>query len=206
MKRCPDCGVTKPLSDFGRNAARPDGLAHYCRSCYRNRAAEAYRRKRARQGLEVREPYDGPADHKRCAECSEVKPLTDFHRAPHQSGGYNCYCKSCRKRQNRAAHLKHTYGLSTADYDAMVAAQGGVCACCRERAPHHVDHDHVTGVVRGVVCFPCNAAIGQFQDRGDLLRNAIDYLERTTWTRHQVSTGVFQLTSPRPAAAASASS
>jgi hypothetical protein len=154
----------------------------------------------------VRTRYAGPADHKRCGQCQLVKPLTEFHRAPQQSGGYNCYCKCCRKEQNRAAHLLRTYGLTPADYDEMVERQGGVCACCGERAPSHVDHDHVTGAVRGVVCFPCNSGIGQFNDRADLMRKAITYLERTTWQRQRVSPGVFRLTSPRPAAAPSQSS
>ena len=206
QKKCPDCAETKSVHEFGRNSATCDGLAVYCKVCFRRRAREAYRRKRAAQGATVRERYDGPPDHKRCAECREVKPLTEFHRAPQQSGGYNCYCKTCRKRQNREAHLMRTYGLTVAEFDAMVEAQGGVCACCGERDPQHVDHDHVTGRVRGVVCFRCNSGIGQFDDRADLMRSAIDYLERTTWQRTRISTGVYQLTSPRPAAAASPSS
>ena len=205
-KTCPDCGQTKLDSDFGDNASRPDGLAHYCKECFRARANAHYRRKRASMGLPVRRPYDGPDDHKRCAECRMVKPLTEFHKSPQQSGGYNCYCKDCRRRQNRETHLQRTYGISVQDFDRMVAEQGGVCACCREREPRHVDHDHVTSEVRGVVCFRCNSGIGQFSDRADLMRNAIDYLERTTWQRQRVSPGVFRLTSPRPEAAPSRSS
>jgi hypothetical protein len=205
-KTCPDCGTTKPLSAYGRKASRPDGAATYCLVCYRRRASEHYRRRRAAEGRTVTPRYDGPADHKRCASCREVKPLSEFHRAPKQSGGYNCYCKDCRRVQNREAHLRRTYGLTPADVAIMIDQQGGRCACCGERDPEHVDHDHRTGQVRGVLCFPCTAAIGHFQDRPDLLRSAIDYLERTTWTRHQVATGVYQLRSPRPAAAASPSS
>jgi hypothetical protein len=88
----------------------------------------------------------------------------------------------------------------------MIEAQGGLCAICRRRPAVHVDHDHAFDVVRGVLCFPCNAALGQLQDDPQLFRNAIDYLERTTWQRTLVSTGVYRLTSPRPAAAASATS
>jgi len=205
-KRCPDCGRERALSAFGRNASRPDGLSFYCLECFRARNNALYRARRERAGATVREPYTGPEDHKRCSACREVKPLADFHRAPHQSGGYNCYCKDCRRRQNRETHLRRTYGITLEAYDAMLAAQGGVCACCGERAPQHVDHDHVTGVVRGVVCFPCNSGIGQFDDRTDLMRNAIAYLERTTCQRKRTASGVYQLTSPRPVAAASPSS
>jgi hypothetical protein len=205
-KRCPDCSKLKAVTEFGSNAARPDGLAFYCRECFRARAAAHYRKVREAAGATLREPYVGPSDHKRCAECREVKPLTEFHKAPQQSGGYNCYCKICRRRQNREAHLKHTYGISVADFDRMVAEQGGLCACCREREPQHVDHDHLSGDIRGVVCFRCNSGIGQFSDRADLMRNAIVYLERTTWQRQRVMPGVYRLTSPRPGAAPSRSS
>lgn len=75
----------------------------------------------------MREAYDGPADHKRCAECRQVEPLTEFRKSPQQSGGYNCHCKDCRRPQNREAHLEHTYGISVADFDRMVRSKAG-CA------------------------------------------------------------------------------
>lgn len=58
----------------------------------------------------------------------------------------------------------------------MFAAQGGVCAICREAKAEHVDHDHSTGKVRGLLCFNCNGALGQFRDRTDLMIRAVGYL------------------------------
>jgi hypothetical protein len=60
----------------------------------------------------------------------------------------------------RDYHLKRRYGLTSADVDAMVEAQGGVCLLCRERPAQHVDHDHLTGAVRGVLCSCCNQGLG----------------------------------------------
>nr|WP_308440241.1 endonuclease VII domain-containing protein [Streptomyces mashuensis] len=59
----------------------------------------------------------------------------------------------------------------------MIMAQGGVCCICLSARPVHVDHCHATDKVRGVLCFSCNAALGQFKDRPDALRRAADYLE-----------------------------
>jgi hypothetical protein len=59
----------------------------------------------------------------------------------------------------------------------MILQQRGVCAICRTRKALHVDHDHATGRVRGILCFNCNRGIGKFGDDPALLRNAIAYIE-----------------------------
>jgi hypothetical protein len=177
----------------------------YCKPCFRERANQHYEKKRAELGHEVRHRVRIPGQ-KRCASCSEIKPLAEFHRARSQSGGYNCYCKACRKAMGAEAHLRKSYGMTGAEFQAMVDAQGGLCAICQERPAVHVDHDHETGQVRGVLCFPCNAALGQFRDRIDLLARAASYLETTTWQKTRVCTGVYRLTSPRRAARPSSTS
>lgn len=73
------------------------------------------------------------------------------------------------------------YGISTEQYDEILAVQGGVCAICK--GPHrgrgsyfHVDHNHTTGKVRGLLCHYCNTAIGSLRDDPVLLESAITYL------------------------------
>jgi hypothetical protein len=86
-------------------------------------------------------------------------------------------CKECRKLQSRADHLKRQYDLTEHEVEAMRDAQGGVCAICRTAPAVHVDHDHATGKVRGMLCFSCNAALGHFKDEPAVLRRAARYLE-----------------------------
>ena len=70
---------------------------------------------------------------------------------------------------------------ATVDYDAMLAAQGGVCAICGNPPKTrrlHIDHDHKTGKVRGLLCFQCNRfTLGKYAKPAKL-RAAADYLER----------------------------
>ena len=88
----------------------------------------------------------------------------------------------------RVYHLANTYGLTVADYDAMKAEQGGVCAICKQPPLEHfwdgrvkelcIDHDHETGKVRGLLCGLCNKGIGNFRDNPRLMTEAIGYLEK----------------------------
>jgi hypothetical protein len=69
------------------------------------------------------------------------------------------------------------YGITATQFDELLAKQGGVCAICGRENPEHVDHDHETGKVRGILCFNCNGGLGQFSDNTERLANAIEYLE-----------------------------
>ena len=61
----------------------------------------------------------------------------------------------------------------------MIEVQGGLCLICREKPAKHVDHDHATGKVRGILCFSCNRGLGKFEDDPSLLERAITYLGST---------------------------
>ena len=176
-KICPDCQQRKPASAFSRNRARPDGLQFYCKECYSIRSAQAYRERRVRKGLSVRERVDVSVGHKYCPGCRTVSPLANWHRNATARDGYASYCKHCRRRQGEADHLRRTFGLTVDERDALFAAQGGLCAICRVRPIKHIDHDHPTGKVRGGLCGPCNMGLGQFEDNPVRLRAAARYLE-----------------------------
>lgn len=80
-------------------------------------------------------------------------------------------------KTTRRNKLRREYGLTLEQFDAMLTAQAGLCAICqREMTPPHVDHDHSTGVVRGLLCQPCNTALGLFQDDPEILATAAAYL------------------------------
>lgn len=68
------------------------------------------------------------------------------------------------------------------EYDDFFNKQNGKCAICKISADEcttllAVDHDHKTGRVRGLLCKPCNFALGIFKDKIDVLNEAIKYLQ-----------------------------
>ncbi len=119
-------------------------------------------------------------------DCEVVKDIGEFPRNKNTNSGRAPYCKPCHNARgklskvkvggSRTYHLKRRYGITAADADAMLAAQGGLCAICRTAAAAHVDHDHLNGKVRGLLCFNCNGGLGQFKDRVDVLKAAVGYL------------------------------
>lgn len=81
----------------------------------------------------------------------------------------------------RSRKLKFNYGITLAERDAMLAAQGGACAVCRDPSPGPrgwcVDHCHETEAVRGIVCNSCNLMLGYSRDNPDTLLAAVEYLK-----------------------------
>lgn len=74
------------------------------------------------------------------------------------------------------------YGVTLDWYNAQIERQGGRCAICQEvptgERPWHVDHCHDSGIVRELLCGPCNTGLGHMRDNPAVLRAAADYLER----------------------------
>jgi len=87
------------------------------------------------------------------------------------------------KGRIKEQNLLRRYGFSVAEYDEMLAKQNGCCALCG-CAPSvdkalGVDHDHVTGVIRGLLCDPCNKALGLLRDDPALMVRAAEYVRRS---------------------------
>src|SRR5712692_2234694 len=87
-----------------------------------------------------------------------------------------CMARARDKKAER--RLKSVYGISSTDYDAMLARQNGACAICEEKSVRKlcVDHCHATGVVRGFLCHKCNNGLGCYDDDPPRMLTAIGYL------------------------------
>lgn len=164
MKRCIKCGTVKPLSDFYKASGTRDGRRNDCKPC--NLATQAAR-------------LDPEANRERARQWRRANP----ERAARRQHEYSA---AGRKRiSDRKSYLKRKFGITPDQYDSMLAAQGNACALCG-RPPNgkvalHVDHDHSTGRIRGILCFKCNNALGDFDDDPDLLMAAAMYLISATF-------------------------
>ena len=126
---------------------------------------------------------------KKCNRCKEDKELTNFGVDKSKKDGMSIYCSNCRNlmtrefmkahpHKKRVKNLRDRYKLSPSDYAALVKNQKGMCLGCGKSEKLCIDHDHITGKVRGLLCFSCNMALGFIQDNPDILRNLAVYLEK----------------------------
>lgn len=128
-------------------------------------------RKRA---LAPEEKYRRLTEPRTCRICNKLKPPNAFK----DHKGF-----ICTKCMTRKIHLKALYGLSLEDYERMFSEQGGKCFICRtpptpEEEVLCVDHHHLSGVVRKLLCFSCNSAIGYLHESVERAVAIADYLAK----------------------------
>lgn len=122
--------------------------------------------------------FPPPHGEKRCSSCGIAKPLEAFHRHKNGSQGRAGHCKACRAQFP-------TYNYKAEGVRSIKAEltnrQAGRCAACGARPDKGVlclDHDHVSGNLRGMLCQRCNLVLGKVQDSPVLLRSLLSYLMR----------------------------
>lgn len=135
-------------------------------------------------------PYDKSKEVKRCPDCGVEKEFSEYYT---RNGYLQTYCKPCHRIRNKdnkkkwraknperahAEGVRRLYGLDAERFQELLAEQNGACAICGEVPGRlEVDHDHGTGVVRGLLCGNCNKALGLMRDDTERLLSAVRYLE-----------------------------
>lgn len=168
-KMCSKCKEIKPLRDFYPDKKSKDGHSYWCAPCSREYQREWRRRnsdKYARYKERWNQWYGQPENRARRMEAA-----ADWRRRNPE-----------RAKYNRRKHTLKEKAISPEDYDWLLAAQGGRCAICARKSARtlHVDHDHHTGKIRGLLCDNCNLGMGHFQDDPGLITKALQYLEEAS--------------------------
>lgn len=140
---CKGCGKRKPTRQFPKTAH-----PCYCLPC----TAERSRAWRAKN------PEKARTATKRWLAVPENRQRTLIKLEEWKKNNRERWLRSIKE-----ASLRQRYGITLADYDAMLKAQGGGCAICAKPPGKRrlaVDHDHKTGRIRGLLCSGCNTTLG----------------------------------------------
>jgi hypothetical protein len=158
----------KPLEAFYRMKATKDGRRPECKECFDARRRRWYEKNRDR----------------------EIARVRSWQRAnPDRVKAWARKSRGKRLKKLREIHLRNKFGLTPVEFDTLLAAQDGACALCDAPPTSgislHVDHDHGTGEIRGLLCMRCNNALGLFREDPDLLRRAARYVTADAKHRSQ---------------------
>ncbi len=121
---------------------------------------------------------------KECSKCGEVKDATSefFAKNRSKSDDLSSWCKVCKAEFDKINHIYRTYGLTNEVYKNMLRRQNNCCDLCGDpftpKLKPHVDHNHKTGQIRGLVCVHCNNVLGYGREDPEIYQKAIDYVKR----------------------------
>ena len=161
-KACAGCGEIKPLDGYHASVNTIDGRQSRCKACklIANRAWREANKGKVSQSKRSYVSRNWTAIRKHQQEYMSTKKV--------EAAEY-------RRRWN----LSKRYGITVDRFAEILDSQGGACAVCRRtKGRQVVDHDHVTGKVRGILCVRCNVSIGGLGDNVEGLMRAICYLEK----------------------------
>lgn len=105
--------------------------------------------------------------------------IIDVNQNKHYQAKYRNSPKGRRSKRNCA--YKTLYGITLDQYEILFKKQRGRCALCKKDRSLHVDHNHVTNNVRGLLCRPCNVALGTLGDDEAGILKALAYVRGLPW-------------------------
>jgi len=97
------------------------------------------------------------------------------HPEEYKQAGLKWRSNNKEKLRNKA--LKENFGITLEEFRERLSKQDGLCAICSLEPGTHLDHNHATGKIRGILCNTCNRGLGLFKDNRSVLDNAIRYLK-----------------------------
>ena len=115
-----------------------------------------------------------------CGTCKVRPHRLNKRMCEHCAAWHRINSRSRKKptpEQRRKFRLKARYNVTPAQFDEILAKQGGKCPICLGDSPKHLDHNHVSGEIRGILHGPCNQLLGLAKESIEILKGAISYLE-----------------------------
>lgn len=155
LLECSKCKEPKSLDEMSKDKGRRSGISSWCKECRKDNARNWSKK------------------YPEKAEQSRLKSIESYGKNPP------------KYEYMRDYSLRNRYGITSEDYLNILIKQDYKCAICERDSKQmtyllHTDHCHNTGVVRGLLCAPCNVYLGYIKDNTAPLKAAINYLESTT--------------------------
>lgn len=178
MKICNVCGIEKPLTDFPTQIKR-DKLVYIgnCRICHNIKQKEVYYKDHENRKQKLRDCHVKHRDVRNKNARIYYKENIDKIKEHYQNNREEILEKDWMRAIDRR------YGITIEQYNEMLTKQNGGCAICKTFIPWSrserfaIDHCHITGKVRGLLCHACNQALGMLNDDPEILRKAAKYIE-----------------------------
>lgn len=125
-----------------------------------------------RTGPQPRSLLSEDGKSKTCSSCGLEQPIDQFPL--NTTGKFRSVCKSCKENTRRIRRYK----LSSDEIQLLLKRQKYKCKICLKPLGkgYHIDHNHKTDKVRGILCGNCNRGLGLFYDDPNLLKKAEEYL------------------------------
>jgi hypothetical protein len=162
------CKLCGKIREFKSKVGYNRGKDKHCKSCANSIA---------NGGLGFVRPVEGK---RLCGKCKKLLPIEQFVK--YKNNKTHGYCKICKSE-----HFKHyqkttgrfkRHGITKEIFDEMCITQDQKCYICQQTTDKlHIDHNHVTGDVRKLLCKECNMALGLVKENKFTLNNMINYLE-----------------------------
>ena len=189
-RACTKCEKVKPLSEFHNQSTGKYGKHAKCKLCMNKIAKIHGEMSRERNRQRNLKSFHRESDLKSCGQCNEVKPRSEFSYCRTNLDGKQYQCKKCdvirRDRDKQKIiewALLRKYGITIAERDAMFTSQDGKCNICSiDNVDLQVDHCHATGKVRGLLCQPCNMALGSIESLEKHKLQVNSHLKRNLFT------------------------
>jgi hypothetical protein len=181
---CRKCGKRKPLKDFYKSKNTKCGVVRTCRGCTRTRVmlqmlanpqkhqkvkdknSEIGRRWYLANKETIKKKRQGRRNPPR-PKMTEMTPEENERERLRRRR----YVMTWRLKKRGLTHETRRQLLESLDYRCQI------CGKQKPRSKLAIDHDHQTGLVRGVLCLNCNSGIGMFGDTLESVRKAVEYLE-----------------------------
>lgn len=173
LRVCYQCNKIKEITYFGKDKDKRDGFVTKCKECL----GVGVGRKRLRGSMY--KTIDGEK-YIVCVTCNETKSLEHYYTSKTVKSGYQHECKDCNKEFSRKRHMIRNYNISEQELDYYLSACDNSCEICGDSfndTRMNIDHNHLSGKFRGLLCGKCNMALGLMRDSLSNLESAANYIK-----------------------------